>query len=157
MDWDYESDETDPKTIFIGPKDSDDTTGLVGHNNKDTISDVESAIRNMPMTEDHGVILDDELEHQGKMFFGGIWSNSTWAEDMDLYDDHKYWECEDDAIMGKVDPKEEDPEENPEEEDPEEDPEEEDPEEDPEEEVQKGKVLVEDSKDESFTGSNTTL
>jgi len=82
--------------------------------------------------------------------------NSTWAEDIDLYDDHEYWECEDDVIMWKVDPKEEDPEENPEEEDPEEDPEEEDPEEDPEEEVQKGKVSVEDCKDESFTDSNTT-
>ena len=45
MDWDYELDETDPKTIFIGPMDSDDAMGLVGHNNKDTLSDVESAIK----------------------------------------------------------------------------------------------------------------
>ena len=40
MDWDYESDETDPETIFSRPKGSVDTTGLVGHNNKDTISEV---------------------------------------------------------------------------------------------------------------------
>ena len=38
MDWNYESDEIDPETIFIGPEDSVDTLGLVGHNNKDTIS-----------------------------------------------------------------------------------------------------------------------
>jgi len=44
----------------------------------------------VPVTKDQGVIFDDELEHQGKMFFGGIWWNSTWAEDMDLYDDHEY-------------------------------------------------------------------
>ena len=54
------------------------------------------------------------------------------------------------------DPEEEAREEDPEEEDPEEDPEEEDPEEDPKEEFQKGKVSAGNSKDESFTGSNTT-
>ena len=36
MDQDYESDETDPETIFSGPKGSVDTMGLVGHNNNDT-------------------------------------------------------------------------------------------------------------------------
>ena len=81
------------------------------------------------------------------MFYGGIWWNSTWVEDMDLYDDHEYWRCDDDAIMEEEDPEEEDPEE---------DPEEEDPEEDPEEGVHKGETSAGDSKDESFTDSNTT-
>jgi len=103
------------------------------------------------VTDDQGVMPDDELEPQGKMFFGGIWWNSTWAEDMDLYDDHEYWRCEDNAIM-----KEEDPEEDPEEENPKEDPEEEDPKENSEKEVNKGEVSVGDSKDEIFTDSNTT-
>ena len=76
---------------------------------------------------------------------------------MDLYDDHEYWRCEDDAIMEEVDPEEEDSEEDPEEKDLEEDPEEEDPEEDPEEGVRMGETSAEDSKDESFTDSNTTL
>ena len=62
MDWDYESDETDPETIFSGPKGSVDTMGLVGHNNKDTISDAESVIRNMPVIEDQGVVSDVEME-----------------------------------------------------------------------------------------------
>ena len=48
VDWDYEPEETDPEIIFIGSKDSDDTNGLIGHNNKNTISDAESSIRNMP-------------------------------------------------------------------------------------------------------------
>ena len=47
MNWDYESDETDPETIFIGPKGSANMMGVVGHNNKDTIRDAESIIRNM--------------------------------------------------------------------------------------------------------------
>ena len=99
MDWDYESDETDPETIFSGPKDSVDTMGLVRHNNKDTISDAESVIRNVSVNEDQGVVSNDEMGSQGKMFYGGIWWNSTWVEDMDLYDDHEYWRCEDDTIM----------------------------------------------------------
>ena len=76
---------------------------------------------------------------------------------MDLYDDHEYWRCENDAILEEVVPEEEkDPEEvNPEEED---DPEEVDPEEeeDPEEEDLKGGDSVGDNKDESFTDSNIT-
>jgi len=47
MDWDYESDETDLEIIFIGPVDSNDTVGLVGHDDEDTVSDTKSAIRNM--------------------------------------------------------------------------------------------------------------
>jgi len=65
---------------------------------------------------------------------------------MDLYDDHEYWRCEEDAIMEEVAPEEE------------EDLEEEDPEkeEDPEEEDHKGGDPVGDNKDESFTSSNIT-
>ena len=46
--------------------------GIVGHDDEDTVSDAESAIRNTPMIEDQGVIPDDELEPQGRMFFGDI-------------------------------------------------------------------------------------
>ena len=65
---------------------------------------------------------------------------------MDLYDDHEYWRCENDAMLEEVVPEEE------------EDPKEVDPEEekDPEEEDQKGGDSVGDNKDESFTGSNIT-
>ena len=55
---------------------------------------------------------------------------------MDLYDDHEYWRCENDAMLEEVDPEEE--------------------EEDPEVEDQKGGDSVGDNKDESFTGSNIT-
>ena len=36
----------------------------------------------MPVMEDREVVPNDEMESQGKMFYGGIWWNSTWAEDM---------------------------------------------------------------------------
>ena len=65
----------------------------------------------MPVTVDLGVLPDDELKPQGRIFFGGIWWNSSWAEDMDLYDDHEYWRCEDDATMEGEAPEEEDDEE----------------------------------------------
>ena len=157
MDWDYESDETDPETIFSRPKGSANMMGEVGHNNKDTIRDAESIIRNMPGIEDQEIVSNAEMESSGKIFYGGIWWNSNWAEDMDLYDDHEYWRCEDDTIIEEEEElEEEDPEEDPEEEDPEEDPEEEDPEEDPEEGVHKGEASAGDSKDKSFTDSNTT-
>jgi len=150
MDWDYESDETDPKTIFSRPKGSTNMMGVAGRNKENTIKDAESVIRNMPGIEDQEGASDAEVESPGKMFYGGIWWNSNWIEDMDLYDDHEYWRCGDDSII------EEDPEEDPEEEDPEEDPEEEDPEEDPEEGVHKGEASAGDSMDKSFTDSNTT-
>ena len=51
MDWDYETDETDSKMIFAGPMDSDDAMSLIGHKNMDVVSDVESAIGNLPMTK----------------------------------------------------------------------------------------------------------
>ena len=89
--------------------------------------------KEVPVIEDQGVVSDDEMGSQGKKFYGDIWWNSTWVEDMDLYDDHEYWRCDDNAIMEEEDSEEEDPEEDLEEEDPEEDPE-----------------------DESFTDSNTT-
>ena len=146
MDQVYESNETDPAIIFNGPPDSKDTVGLEGHDEEDAVSDAKSAIRNMPVTVDLGVLPGDELKPEGRIFFGGIWWDSSWAEDMDLYDDHEQWRCENDAILEEVvlekegDPEEVDPEE----------------EEDPEEEDQKRGDSVGDNKDESFTSSNIT-
>ena len=77
----------------------------------DTISDVESAVRKMSVTEDQGDPPDNGVESQGRMFFGGIWWKSSWGKDLDLYDDHDYWKYDDDAIMEEEDSEEEDPEE----------------------------------------------
>ena len=66
---------------------------LVGHDEEDTVSDAESAesaVRNVPITMDLGILSNDELSPQGRIFVGGIWWDSSWAEDMDLYDDHEY-------------------------------------------------------------------
>ena len=62
MGWSYESDETDIKIIFAG--------GLV---DMDVVSDAESVIENLPMTEAHEDIADDRVKFQRKIFFGGIW------------------------------------------------------------------------------------
>ena len=162
MDWDYESDETDPKTIFSGPKGSTNVMGVAERNKENTIKDDESVIRNVTRIEDQEDAPEAEVESPGKMFYGGIWWNSSWIKDMDLYDDNENWRCGDDSIMEEnpeEDPEEEeDPveEEDPEEKDPEEDPEEEDPEEDPEEGVNKGETSTGDSMDKSFSDSNIT-
>jgi len=69
MNWDYESDETDPEIIFIGPMDSDDMMGLVGHEDVDTMNDAEGVVENLSVTEAQGDTPDDEIEPQGMMFF----------------------------------------------------------------------------------------
>jgi len=42
MDWDYESDETNPEIIYSNPMDSDDITDLMGQEGMDVVSDAES-------------------------------------------------------------------------------------------------------------------
>ena len=63
---------------------------LVGHDDEDTVSDAESVVRNVPLTMDLGILSNDELSPQGRIFVGGIWWDSSWAEDMDLYNNHEY-------------------------------------------------------------------
>ena len=53
--------------------------GQVGYKDVDSVSDAESVIENLSMTETHEDTPDDEVEPQGGMFFGGIWWNSSWA------------------------------------------------------------------------------
>ena len=114
--------------IFHNPIDIDDEVSMKEEEKIDVVVDAESVIRDLPITEALDAALSDEKESQERISFGGIWWNSSWAQNWDLYDDHDYWRCDDDTII--EDPEEEDPkEEDPEEEDPEEeDPEEEDPE-----------------------------
>ena len=69
MDWDFESDETDPAIIFNGPPDSKDTEVRMGHDDKDEISEAESVIGNIPTTVDLGVLPNDEMNPEGRIFF----------------------------------------------------------------------------------------
>ena len=145
MDWDFESDETDPNVILKGSPDNLDAGIRMGQDEEDDISEAESAIRNAPAAEDLGVLPNEEMNPDGRIFVGGIWWNSCWVEDMDLYDDNENWRCDFDAVLEEIE--EEPVEEEPVEEDPEEeDPEEEDPEEEP----------VGDDREESSSGSNIT-
>jgi len=77
IDWDYESDETGSEIIFNGPLDSKNAVDLVGHNDEDTVSDAESAVRNVPLTMDLGILSNDELSPQGRIFVRGIWWDSS--------------------------------------------------------------------------------
>ena len=71
-DWDYEPEETDPEIIFISHIDSDDMMGLVGYEDVNTVSDAESVVGTLSVTEAQGDRPDDEIETQGRMFFEGI-------------------------------------------------------------------------------------
>ena len=77
MDWDFESDETDPDVILKGPPDSTDTRVRTEQDEKDEISEAESAIRNTPAAMDLGVLPSEEMNPEGRIFFGGIWWNSS--------------------------------------------------------------------------------
>jgi len=52
------------------------------------VSDTESVRGDLLMSEARDDTVDDEVEPQGKIFFGGIWWDSSWARNWDLYDDH---------------------------------------------------------------------
>jgi len=156
MDWEFESDETDPKVILKSSPDNLNAEIHMGQDEADDINEAESAIRDAPVAEDLGVLPNEEVNLDGRIFVGGIWWNSCWVEDMDLYDDNEDWGCDLDTVVEEVEeePMEEEPveeepmEEGPEEEEPvEEEPiEDEDPEEEP----------VREDQEESSSGSNIT-
>ena len=119
MDWDFESDETDPNVILKGSPDNLDARIRMGQ--------------------------DEEMNPDGRIFVGGIWWNSCWVEDMDLYDDNENWGCDLDTVLEEEEPMEEEPEE--------EEPMEEEPvEEEPIEEEEP----VREDREESSSGSNIT-
>ena len=69
MDQDYKSDETNPEMISANLMDSDDTTGLMGQEHMDVMSDAESVIGDLPMNETSAYTVNDEVESQWKFFF----------------------------------------------------------------------------------------
>ena len=72
MDWGYESDETNSEVTFANPMDIDNMTSLMRQKDMDVVSDAESVIGDLPMTEAHDNTVDDGIEFQRKIFFGGI-------------------------------------------------------------------------------------
>ena len=153
MDWDFESDETNPAIILKSPPDSNDTGVRLEQDNREEIGEAESAIRNAPTTVDMGILPSNEMNPEGRFFFGGIWWDSSWMEDMDLYDDNENWKCEYDTVLEEEgeDPEEENLEE-------EEDSEEVDPEEDDPEELNQGEEDPEEEENnmEDETGGDNS-
>jgi len=161
MDWEFESDETDPKVILKSSPDNLNAEIHMGQDEADDINEAESAIRDAPVAEDLGVLPNEEVNLDGRIFVGGIWWNSCWVEDMDLYDDNEDWGCDLDTVVEEVEeePVEEGPmEEEPVEEEPmEEGPEEEEPvEEEPIEDEDPEEEPVREDQEESSSGSNIT-
>ena len=50
-DWDFESGETNPEVIFVGPKNIEKSINMKEEEDPSLISDVESAIRGSPIVE----------------------------------------------------------------------------------------------------------
>ena len=120
--------------------DNDVEASLIGEKDIVVTVDDESSIGDLPMSETLDAALSNGVESEGRISFGGIWWNASWAHDWDLYDDYEHWKYDDDIIMESEDLKKEDPEEE--------------DEEDSEEENPEGKDSNNDSKEESSTGSN---
>lgn len=72
MDCGYESDETNSEVTFANPMDSDNMTSLMRQKDMDVVSDAESVIGDLLMTEAYDNTVDDVIEFQRKIFFGGI-------------------------------------------------------------------------------------
>jgi len=80
IDWDYESDKTDPEIIFHDPIDIDDVVSVKEKENIDVVADAESVIGDLSITEALNAALSDEIEPHEKISFGGIWRNSSWVQ-----------------------------------------------------------------------------
>ena len=65
IDWDYESDETDPSMIFhdsLGM--DDDDISMEGEENIDIVVDAESIIEDLSKTESFDTTLGDVIDYQ---------------------------------------------------------------------------------------------
>ena len=54
------------------------------------VGDAESVIGDLLLIETPEVVMNDEIGPQGKIFFRGIWWDSSCAQNWDLCDDHEY-------------------------------------------------------------------
>ena len=59
--------------IFHDPIYIDDIESMMKEENIDMVVDAESVIVDLPITEALNVVLNDEVEPQEKISFGGIW------------------------------------------------------------------------------------
>ena len=95
--------------IFHDSVGMDDDVSMEEEENIDMVVDAESINKDLPKTEGLDTTLGDGIYSQGRISFGGVWWNSSWAQNQDLYDDHDYWRCDDDTMIdGEEDPEEED-------------------------------------------------
>jgi len=81
VDWEFASDETDPSIIVHNSSDmDDDDASIKEEENISMADDTESAIGDLPKNEDLDAALGDDTDSQGRILFGGVWWNSSWAQ-----------------------------------------------------------------------------
>ena len=99
MDFDFQSDETDPKIIIAATVhvEQEEVEPQVQAEVNEAINDVESMVGDTPTVVDMG---DDETGLQEEFVFGGILWNANWIEDMNLYDDLDKWYYDGDELPG---------------------------------------------------------
>ena len=103
MDWNYESDETNPKIIFSTPVhiEHEDIKSQVSNEPDLTITDAKSMVRysfDVGETEDTSAL--GEGSRRGFTYGSLLW-DASWEDDMDLYDDFDDWGWEGDELPGE--------------------------------------------------------
>ena len=68
---------TNPKIIFHDPIDTDDVVSVMEEENIDMVVDAKSVIRDLSIIEALNAAFSDEVEPQEKIFYRGIWRNSS--------------------------------------------------------------------------------
>ena len=105
MDWDYESDETDPEIIFAAPDhiDHEEVESQTSNEPELTIADTESLVGDSLDVEEMGDTSALKEETRRGFTYGGLFWDEKWEDDMDLYDDLDDWYCAgDDFYRGKT-------------------------------------------------------
>ena len=74
VDWEFQSNETNPSMIFHNSLDMDDDDASIKEEENISIADdAESNTGELPKTKDLDVALEDDTESQGRIPFGGVW------------------------------------------------------------------------------------
>jgi len=103
MDWDYESDETDPEIIFSAPVhiDHEEIESQVSNEPDLTVTDTESIVGDsldVGETEDTSALRKGS--RKGFTYESLLW-DASWEDDIDLYDDIDDWCWERDELPGE--------------------------------------------------------
>ena len=103
MDWEYESDETDPEVIFAAPDhiDHEEVESQASNEPELTIVDTESLGGDSLDVEEMGDMSALKEDTWRGFTYGGAFWDEKWEDDMDVYDDLNDWCCAGDELPGE--------------------------------------------------------